>query len=117
MPKTPQQFGMARLLVPSMSPSGPFRPFAATRQHVRSRRISRHAENFAKSTRLTHLGHTAGLGAGATRQKRAKGLDLRRHKIGEGPHSGGVLHVTVHEQVVGHQHAYTIDDANKLSLI
>ena len=51
------------------------------------------------------------------RQKRAKGLDFRRHEIGEGPHSGGVLHVAVHEQVVGHYQSDIIDDTNKLTLV
>ena len=52
----------------------------------------------------------------ALRQKRAKRFDFRRYEIGEGPHSGSVLHVAVHEQVVGQCEPYIIDDAHNLTL-
>jgi hypothetical protein len=47
------------------------------------------------------LGTIAGSRASETvlRKKRAKRLDFRSHEVGEGPHSGSVLHVAVREQV------------------
>ncbi len=54
---------------------------------------------------------------GATRQKRAKGFDFRRHEIGERPHSGGALHVAVHKQVAGQYQSDVIDDTNKVAFV
>ena len=56
-----------------------------------------------------------GLGAGAIRQKRAKGLDFRRHEIGEGANAGCVLHVAVHEQVAGQHYSDVIDEPDKVA--
>ena len=53
----------------------------------------------------------------AARQERAKRLDLRRHEIGEGPHSGVVLHVAVHEQVIGDYQSDIVYDTNKVTTI
>ena len=53
----------------------------------------------------------------AVRQERAKQLDFRRHEIGEGAHSRSVLHVAVHEKIVGHNQPDIVDDANKVTLI
>src|SRR5262245_8969715 len=51
------------------------------------------------------------------RQKRAKRLYFRRYELGEGPHSGCLLHVAVHEQIEGQYQSDIVDDPNKLTLV
>src|SRR5262249_32437264 len=53
----------------------------------------------------------------AARQQGAKRFDFRRYELGEGPHSGSVLHVVVHEQVEGHNQPDIVNHTNEVAFV
>src|SRR5262245_20586386 len=53
----------------------------------------------------------------SVRQECAKRLDFRRYEIGECPNSGSVLHIAVHEEVIGNNQPDIVYHPHKLTAV